>query len=760
MNALHLDTPIPSAEASVRSGYGIDTLAKLCQEGKIAGFRSGSGWVISGDSLDAFLASQASDAHSRMRMRVGERGGYAGVMPSFGFHDAMTAGAVLEALSRMPVMGERAIVTAFTLFVLAGSVFFAGNGTVARVSTLMLDGAFSVRASVLAGADQFLAHAAQERQAIASSYREPFEARDRMVRSVSDAPTKHATDSVVTMMATAHEPVRALALADERARSISAQMPATRSFEEIATSVRSAVSNPGATMDAVGLSLIKGYRSLGEGVHTDVQIASLAYAGAIESSGEAVLASGTFVRDTVVRAPATLARAQLALGTGVIDAVNATGTRYVEGVTLWATVTPEVPSRVLGTLYSIGDTIANAVGTSIQAAPQRYEAATYAWVEGSEALAIRIVETEITFGTRATDAVAYVLAEQEQTGLAAVEGVRGIASDITNGVPRTRVLASAALAQEPEVPVEPSFLGGVGAVVSEVFSSLAELLDAGMGNHRSMLIEDSNIVSEGASRVREQNGIALRLVVADETRATASLILSRSISAISATPSIAGAYVLEVSEESVSSANIASGRDDKRAEKASRAFRVRGSHDSGIVPSTGVEALPQEVSVFERSSYRGLDMSASVAAEHAAPAFFVLRSVEDRVQDAPHLELLTIETRSSEVGEPKPDFVLAVPSLTATQITWFAPAGRTLVALEGGQVVPEPGTTDAENSSGIVIVLHTQPLQRALPSMPVRSFSRHIQDAHAGLPEHVPYPLDPVPRMVLISDRRMGFESG
>ena len=60
MNTLLEKKLISTKDASSLSGYNPDYLARLCRAGKIDGTRVGRAWLVSQESLEAFVKEQGA----------------------------------------------------------------------------------------------------------------------------------------------------------------------------------------------------------------------------------------------------------------------------------------------------------------------------------------------------------------------------------------------------------------------------------------------------------------------------------------------------------------------------------------------------------------------------------------------------------------------------------------------------------------------------------------------------------------------------
>ncbi|MES2995127.1 MAG: hypothetical protein V4681_03795, partial [Patescibacteria group bacterium] len=126
-----------------------------------------------------------------------------------------------------------------------------------------------------------------------------------------------------------------------------------------------------------------------------VEHAKRAYLAHIDGSGSSLLSIGVFIRDGVATLPATY----LSFGNSFAAGVTAVQDAYEHGVYAWAEGAHDVPAFATESALALGRNISSSLATGIHTAPLAYERSVTDFSEASRTIAHQALTTELAIGT-------------------------------------------------------------------------------------------------------------------------------------------------------------------------------------------------------------------------------------------------------------------------------------------------------------------------------------------------------------------------
>ncbi|MEK9184437.1 MAG: helix-turn-helix domain-containing protein, partial [Patescibacteria group bacterium] len=362
---------ISTKEASEISGYHSDYLARMCRAGKIEGQQIGRAWLVSKESVLAFVREQEerkrSLAESLSKAREVE---YQKVVSEI-VKDVVES-AESEVVKETPSLVApvpRYVPTAPVPSPYVSKIGVFTRQIYALALTIVILGASSVIAS----------------SGVIASF---FDTGIRLATSLHGIQGDVPVSSPRVYVVTAPEPVDVLAFGDAMLRSVDVlSAPAGLSAFALIEERTAFVPDPSVNLAQDTLAaFLNPFASIDD--------AKRAYLALIDGSGSSLLSIGVRIRDGI----ATLPASYLSFGTSFTAAVHAVQDAYEHGVYAWVEGASDVPEYATGSALALGRNISSSIATGIRTAPLAYERSITDFSEASRAIAHQALRSELAIG--------------------------------------------------------------------------------------------------------------------------------------------------------------------------------------------------------------------------------------------------------------------------------------------------------------------------------------------------------------------------
>ncbi|MDB4992197.1 MAG: hypothetical protein JWL75_442, partial [Parcubacteria group bacterium] len=382
-NTLH-STLIPTKVASEISGYNADYLARLCREEKIQGTQVGRSWLINRVSLEAFVKTQEGKKVERAeslraeREKEYRRAQKPIMRAAFGSAVVEKTATTRSVISSSPshqhsTYSRPLVAAAIALMFVTGVAYASSNaaviGTLASVPNAVVAFARSSSANLISHASFRVTDSKNDKNnALATSATTSpfaFAMRAPSINNTSDALAVFSARASAKSISSVH------ALTDEARLPFEQTKTAQVAQGRIATLASIAHDPFGSAVNAYvmsGLSLYDAGAVLGD-----------SYLRAINSSGDAALASAATTRDVFAFIPQA--------STALLDT-------YAQGVDAFNDVAPKVAGTAILAVYDLGDTTNTAVSAVPSLASQTKDTVANGIVRSALATAASIQNTE------------------------------------------------------------------------------------------------------------------------------------------------------------------------------------------------------------------------------------------------------------------------------------------------------------------------------------------------------------------------------
>ena len=394
MDSRSLQNLLSTREAAEVSGYNPDYIGKLCRTGVLPGKRIGRSWFVEEDSFKKFVAKQKEENERRAqelaKERVKEYRQHQKVIEKTNKTLAKSEKTTQEQAVSVQVpannpLEEKSVPSPYVPI----DTFFA-KGVAVSMTLLALSSGLALGYSGASSKTLALAiHDVQETGRLASNV--------------------FSTDAVETLRV-AHAEL------------------GERLFESLQSGLHTynnALVVSGTALRTADLSEVQRVATtLEQQFSRAYEPVLVAYLITLEDVGDETLRAGTLVRDTLQRdyaldALPSITDAQIAFGNALITTSNSFITSHEAGVRGWVAVSEEVPSRVVATVYGIGDALSTGTLYAPRTIATSYTQATYALGAPTADATLALLNT----GTEIRNTLARLLdTESTNTLAAAVEG--------------------------------------------------------------------------------------------------------------------------------------------------------------------------------------------------------------------------------------------------------------------------------------------------------------------------------------------------
>ena len=482
MNSIPEKNLISTKDASALSGYNADYLARLCRAGKIDGSRVGRAWLVSQESLEAFVKEQGVHKQE-LRSTLSKIRGKEYHTP----HDFTNK--TNKHIVTFDDASESALVTAprtstYTLFQKRGLAVLAAL-------VVMLIGVYGAQATPLAEIGN-------------TSLTTALTVADGFDTIVGNA-IQHADDQALQNIADS----QSLSPLTPKNITASSSTQPTIAFSNSLGEVQ--LANAVASLAIVSTTpsqtptlLSKPQTFVGVATQSMPTSHSPSSQNLIDDVGNAALSFGIDIRDIGTALPDILATNEIGAAIAFSQFSDNILHAYSNGVYSWVKVTPLVPAVLTQHAYDAGTNIADAVGLAPQIVATTFNAGVNAWVTTTPEIAANIIKTEIALGTpinaigsqavsseeigvktagylaydqvsrgnqtlaQASAVASYISASTEDTVL----GVAGVASLNTERVPGVIAKTSGSLAAAIVPAQTQSIFQQIALVATNIFNNL------------------------------------------------------------------------------------------------------------------------------------------------------------------------------------------------------------------------------------------------------------------------------------------------
>ncbi len=356
---------LSTKEASARSGYHTDYLARLAKSGKVVATRVGRSWLIDEESLSKFIESQQERkkelSQILSRERVGEYQALIEETKTVRHHAA-----VIRKAPSLATFRSHAFAIFVALVVTGGSLYFAG--------------AHSMEERASRSTQNLLAQG----QAINAAFVGWYTAVEGGIAQES-----HRNVVVEKAFPSTLATLTPIKLPDVASLKYGSATPVTQS-------ILNASNNEIAAHDSLELSFVSSQNTLSHFFVHPEELGAL-YLTGINNAGSSLTSLALLVRDDGEKVPALI----LIHGTNVAGFVQHFSQQvmatYQNALYAWASSTPEVPRTTARALLTLGTTLHETVLDAPTQLATNYNESIRTFVMGSFAMRDAASEYELTF---------------------------------------------------------------------------------------------------------------------------------------------------------------------------------------------------------------------------------------------------------------------------------------------------------------------------------------------------------------------------
>ncbi|MFZ1987916.1 MAG: helix-turn-helix domain-containing protein, partial [Minisyncoccia bacterium] len=343
---------IPTREASELSGYSSDYLSRLARSGKIVGMQVGRNWFVNRDSLFSFMEMQGSRkeelARALARARAYE---YRSSLPAAKRQHFLSGVKNSYGIQTHAFLNQAAAI-AVAVLVTGGAVYAAEGGVIKTAATY----AYAIATE-----------SAEGFSVLAQNFVHETEINITHLRVVAD--------DARTRITVAHDFSTSVFFPTEIA-SVAFDSYESNEKEIFVTPATASVEPAMVRSECCGDTYLK----------------------SIRASGAAALSLGTYVRDTVIRAPRMLLALELSFAKHAVDLSQGILSVYAQAAQAGAAAPEPLARATLAALYQIGATTGNVAAHMPKKVASAYDSFVDGIVSASYTSALALVQMEMDFG--------------------------------------------------------------------------------------------------------------------------------------------------------------------------------------------------------------------------------------------------------------------------------------------------------------------------------------------------------------------------